>query len=336
MKVIAAFSSDSRPQYKADIYKAMCLSEGDVIHFRYKKKHVQDLLVNKQIWQMLEGRKVVIFLSQGNDANSPKGVDELTHVSTREANILSCDWIPETELYHVRMKLGRFINAEIKGLTIRDKFFQEVDIEEKQERNNWKSRVEELRPSFNDVIFFNIKGVFDSKGNNVGSTYNTQSYSRVYNLYHGERYTIKMHLANFGDIKRKLSIDYNHDDIVISYPNPIESSVEFDDVFIPLNVKISSVFKHSNFITFKPVEGYDLTSEANTAHDIFKVSQEFVLKINFRSASIFGLLSLIAFAAAMVSSAKEGFDIFPFFKYLVAGVFVFISTSGLFYFFNKK
>ncbi len=135
---------------------------------------------------------------------------------------------------------------------------------------------------------------------------------------------------------KKLLIQYSADDIVIAYHNPIESSVDYDDVFIPLNVKISSVFKNSNFIIFKPIKGNDNATAENTSLDIYKISQELALKINYRSAGVFGLFSLLAFIAVVVSSAKEGFDIFPFFKYIVSGLFVFISTSGLFYFFNKK
>lgn len=336
MKVIAAFSSDSRPQYKADIYRVMSLPEGDVVHFRYKKKYVQELLVKKQIWNMLDDRKVIIFLSQGNNAESPKDAAQLNHISTREANILSCDWSAETELFHVRMKLGSFINAKISYPIIPNKFFQEVDVDIKNINNNWKGRVEEIKDSFTDLIFFNIEGIFDSKGSEVSSIYNSRSYSRVYDLYHGERYTIKLHLGNFGDVNKKLLIQYSEDDMVIAYHNPIESSVDYDDIFIPLNVKISSVFKHSNFITFKPVNGNDHSTTENTSLDIYKVSQELGLKINYRSACVFGLFSLFAFTAAVVASAKEGFDIFPYFKYIVSSLFVFISTSGLFYFFNKK
>jgi len=234
------------------------------------------------------------------------------------------------------MKLGSFINANIASSIIPDKFFQEIEVDIKNTNNNWKGRVEEIKGSFTDLIFFNIEGVFDSKGCKVNSTYNSQSYSRVYDLYHGERYTIKLHLGNVGDINKKLLIQYSADDIVIAYHNPIESSVDYDDVFIPLNVKISSVFKNSNFIIFKPIKGNDNATAENTSLDIYKISQELALKINYRSAGVFGLFSLLAFIAVVVSSAKEGFDIFPFFKYIVSGLFVFISTSGLFYFFNKK
>ena len=70
MNMICAFSSDSRDLYKADIYRVLSLPKDYLIHFRYKTKYVDDILlhdINK-----LTGRDVVIFLTTGNTKYSDK------------------------------------------------------------------------------------------------------------------------------------------------------------------------------------------------------------------------------------------------------------------------
>ena len=45
MEKIILFSSDARDLYKEDVFKAICLPKGYVIHFRYAKEYVDDNLL---------------------------------------------------------------------------------------------------------------------------------------------------------------------------------------------------------------------------------------------------------------------------------------------------
>lgn len=346
MRTLAVFSSDGREQYKSDIYKVLSLPEGDVVHFRYKKKYIDDSILYKNSVNMLEDEKVTIFFSQGNEIDHPKPLTELNNISVREAVILSFEWSPVTELFHVRFKLSGFSNVIPCGELASDKFFQEIEIEKKASGHDWKSRVESVKNYFPGFIFFHIEGLYNSKGQLVKSTYNTQSHSRVYHVNHGQRYTLKVYLGNPCNVSANLRLDYNPDDVVIAYCNPIQSSVEYDDIFIPLNIRLASVFKHSNFIFFEVNKSLGKSCKENRnlqphddvaqPFDIYKISQELSIKMNLSRAAVFGFLSLLAFTGATLASLKEGLDILPSSKYLLSGAFVFFSTGGLFYYFNKK
>ena len=61
MKKICAFSSDSRELYKADIYRALALPNDHVIHFRYKRKYVDDNLFEDL--NSLRNKEVIIFFN---------------------------------------------------------------------------------------------------------------------------------------------------------------------------------------------------------------------------------------------------------------------------------
>ena len=61
MKVICAFSSDSRPLYIADIYRVLALPEDYIVRFRYKKKYVGDAILNDP--QSVVGADVAVFFS---------------------------------------------------------------------------------------------------------------------------------------------------------------------------------------------------------------------------------------------------------------------------------
>lgn len=334
MKVIGAFSSDAREQYKSDIYKVLSLPDEDVIHFRYKPKYVDRRLI--LIGNSLEGRETIIFFSRGNDCISPEMNKELTHTSVRRAKILSFKLSKTTDLYHVRLKLLNFVNVVIeKEDEGQDKFFKFIEVKEKQDGNDWMSRVNEVKGAFPGKSFFLIKGLYNSNGKKVTSKYNPESYSRVYRVYHGDRYVLKMHLGNPDNLNARVSLEYNQDDIVITHCNPFESTVQYDDVFIPLNVKLLPVFRHSTFLSFK-VDNETNQKEDVENFDAFTVSQELSLQLNKGKAMVFGVLCVLAFFAVNLIGDKKMIDILPSINIILSALLVLVSTSGLFYYFNKK
>lgn len=349
MRVIAAFSSDSREQYKADIFKVLSLPKGDVVHFRYKKKYVEPAIYQQK--HSMIGRDVFIYFTQGNVAQTDPD-KKLIHTSIRRAKIVSLDWSEMTELYHVRMELGDYINAKIRDEGGKDLYFKYVECDDVDYYSNWRGRVYEVKDSFPGMVFYSIEGIFDSKGKMVSPKYNPQSKGCFYEVYHGDRYTVNLRLANLDRSRKKIFMTCNPDDVVISHCNPIESSVEFDDIFVPLNIKTVPFFKHSNFLSYRMISNEKDTSSGkvteevsekngdeqnnNTSFDLYTVSQELSLRLNLKSALIFGFLCVMAFLAVAFSSDKEIKLVLPYVKIAVSAILVFISTTGLFYFFNKK
>jgi len=343
MKIIAAFSSDSREQYKADIFKTLSLQNGDTVHFRYKKKYIDPQIYQQR--KSMIGNDVYIFFTQNNN----DGNDDLIHKSIRRAKIIAFDWSEMTELYHVRMILDDFIDAKIVNAGDKSRFLKYIECSEEDKYSNWKSRIEDVRKSFPDLIFFNIDGIYNSKGIAVKPKYNHQSKGCYYEVYHGERYTLNIRIANPNDSKYKLLLNSTPDDVVIAHCNPVESSVQYDDIFVPLNIKTVPFFKHSNFLTYQitnkknelPIknESFDDTPPSiDKGFDLYTVSQELCLKLNLKNAAGFGFLCVLAFLALTFAGDKTpvAAAAWPYVKVIFSSVLIFLSTTGLFYFFNKK
>ncbi|HIC7644827.1 TPA: hypothetical protein ACW7KW_002120 [Serratia liquefaciens] len=348
MNVIGAFSSDSREQYKADIYKALCLPKYDVVHFRYKDKYIERHLILQR--KSLDGHDVIIFLSQGNSLTGSKSQSELKNISVRKARIVSFEWSDSTEVYHVRLQLLDFINVEIDAIKgedeLRDKYFKRVSVTEVNDGGAWKSRVEAVKDSFLEMSFFNIKGLYDSKNNLMIPKYNKDSQSCNYDLYHDNKYILKMALGNPNAACTKLQLDYNSSDIIITHENPIESSVQYDDINIPINVKTLPVFKLSTFLSIKiknqdieknnrmgKISRWKLRRQARN-FDEYVIAQEFNLRLNFSKAALFGFLTLLALTGAKLAMGEELVNLSL--SLFASCVLVFFSASGLFYLFNKK
>lgn len=341
MKIIAAFSSDFREQYKADIFKTLSLQNGDTVHFRYKKTYVDPKIYQQR--KTMIGKDVYIFFTQNNDGVN----DALIHKSIRRAKIIAFDWSEMTELYHVRMILGDFIDAKIVNEGNKSLFLKYIECSDEDKYSNWKSRVEDVKNSFPDLIFFNIDGIYNSEGNAVKPKYNPQSKGCFYEVYHGERYTLNIRMANPNNSKYKLLLNSTPDDVVIAHCNPVESSVQYDDIFVPLNIKTVPFFKHSNFLTYQIIsqknekninnEIIDISSPSkDTGFDLYTVSQELCLKLNLKNAAGFGFLCVLAFLALTFTGDKTPAVAWPYVKVILSSILIFLSTIGLFYFFNKK
>ncbi|WP_240474594.1 hypothetical protein [Hafnia alvei] len=340
VKVIAAFSSDFREQYKADIFKVLSLPKGDVIHFRYKKKYVEQCISQQR--QSIEGSDVFIFYTHGNKNLEQSDSKKLTHTSVRKAKILAFDWSETTELYHVRMELDDFIDAEICDEQESPLFFKYVTCSVREPSASWVSRIEVMKNYYDDMIFFYVEGIFDSQGNRIKAKYNHQSKGCFYDVYHGDRYTLSIKLANPKESKKKLFLTCSPDDVVISHCNPIESSVNYDDIYVPLNIKTVPFFKHSNFLSYKVIDSdsgkvnNENLKKNNDDFDLYTVSQELILRLNLKMAGGFGFLCALVFIATMYAGDKSTTIVWPYFKMGLSAILIFFATAGLFYFFNKK
>lgn len=345
-EIIGAFSSDSRELYKADIYRTLCLPEGEIVHFRYKTKYVDSSLLRHP--NDLIGKDVAIFSSQGNSLNTPHTANELTNISVRMATICACHRSDETDVFHVYLKLTEFINATINTETLEcslppSKFLSIINITIKSFDNNWKSRVEAVKKIFPEMSFFFIKGIFNIKNNRVNATYSGDGKSSIYSLSHGERYTLKLSLGNPDGAKTKLSLTDNSNDISINSENPIESSVQYDDIDIPVNVKTIPVLKQSTFLSFrlKSEDGIEKNknkrwtlNNKKKSYGEYTTNIELSLELNFCKAAIFGFFSTLAFIALIVSKGDNISSNIP--AVILSCALIFISAGGLFYFFNKK
>jgi hypothetical protein len=340
MKVICAFSSDSRTLYQADIYRVLALPKDHIIHFRYKKKWVDDnLLLQKD---KLKNQKVAIFYTHGNATDNEEN-NEQRHISVRSATITHTGISDETNVFHVYMKLDNFCNVSVDtGNSLEKqpstKYFSMLDCTEKDSENNWEARVLAVKDYFPDITYFHVKGIY-SKWFKKCIKYQNSKKLCFYNLTHGDRYTLKLSLGNPGKTDAagetklsdsKIEIRDSSEEITINCINPLETSIQFDDYDVPISVKTLSVMKQASLLSFNPKEkGVDFGEYATNI--------ELNLTLNIKRPIIFGAFSTMAFWALLLAKPISATAQLPGINFAVLSTIMFFIASGsLFFWFNKK
>jgi len=336
MNAICAFSSDSRELYKADIYRVLALPKDHIVHFRYKTKYVDDNLL--QAPKNLKKKKVAIFFTHGNNLNSSENT--FKHFSVRWATITSTEISSETDVFHVFMKLGDFCNVRIDSGNSVEKmpptnFFSKLSCTEINEENNWQSRILAVKDFFPKITFFHLKEIRNGWRRKLIHHQNSGK-SCYYNLNHGDRYIIKLAVSNPDTSDTKIEISDSSEEITINCINPFESSIQFDDHDIPISVKTLQVLKQASLLEFKPTKKKEDSDKYEVMGE-YATNIELNLKLSLKRPLIFGLFSTMAFWALLLAKPMSSSSIWPSCSTLVFSTILFyISTSSLFFWFNKK
>jgi hypothetical protein len=330
MNVICAFSSDNRTLYKADIYRVLALPKGHIVHFRYKKKYVDDNLLQDNA--KLINEKVAIFFTHGN--NDQEKNNQLTSISIRWATISHFEVSTETDVFHAYMKLESFCNVAIdSGNSLEKqpptKFFSKLLCTESSERKNWQNRINEVKGYFPKITFFYLQGIYKKDKEQI-LKYQYNERSCYYDLIHGDRYVLKMSLGNPDSSETKIEITDTSEEITINCINPIETSVQFDDYDIPVSVKTLQVMKQASLLTFKPIDDNNNIGE-------YATNIELNLKLNPIRPLVFGFFSTLAFWALLSVKSASSVMVWPQpWEHILPSLLIFISTSVMFFLFNKK
>jgi len=333
---ICAFSSDSRTLYKADIYRVLALPKGHIVHFRYKKKYVDDNLLQSKA--NLIGKRVAIFFTTGNsNGNTPS---QLTNTSIRWGTISHYEISNETDVFHAYLKLGEFCNVAIdSGNSVEKrpptKFFSQLACTESGEESNWQSRISKVKSFFPNATFLLVKGIYKND-NELPISYQNSNKSCHYNLINGERYILKMALGNPDSSATKIEVSDSSEEITINCINPIETSVQFDDFDVPISVKTIQVMKQASLLTFKPIATKSNNEEKNDFGE-YATNIELSLNLSLKQPALFGFFSMIAAASVFLATPVPVTAVRPSICMLIVSALLFWGSTGtLFYWFNKK
>lgn len=328
MSVICAFSSDSRELYKADIYRVLALPKGHIVHFRYKKKYVDNSFLAASA--KLKDETVAIFFTHGNEQGKET---QLSHISVRWATISNFEISDETDVFHAYLKLGEFCNVTVDSTNLNEKqpptkFFTKLNCTKSIGKDNWQSRVNAIKNYFSKITFFYLRGIY--KGKKKQSLKYQCGKSCHYDLVHGDKYILKLSIGNPDISKTKIEISDSSGEITINCINPIETSVQFDDFDIPVSVKTLQMLKQASLLTFKPIEtGKDLGEYATNV--------ELSLNLSLKRPFAFGVFSTCAFWALLLARPLSSSATWPNLWVLVFASLLFGASTGmLFFWFNKK
>ena len=329
MDIICAFSSDSRPLYQADIYRVLSLPEGHIMHFRYKKRWVDDNLLLPKF--ELKNKDVAIFYTHGNNGNAES---EQSHISIRRAKIAHTEISSETDVFHVYMKLERFCNISIDSGNSTEKnpptkYLSKLACTELSSHNNWQARVNAVKDFFPKITFFHVKGIH-SRFRKLPTKYKDKSKFCFYNLTHGDRYILKLALGNPEQSNTKIKLHDSSEEITINCINPLETSIQFDDYDIPISVKPLQVMKQASLLTFSP-------KQENSDLGEYSTNIELNLNLTIKRPIIFGAFSLLALWALLLVNPTSPSDQWPSPTTLaIASLMFWVASASLFFWFNKK
>lgn len=340
MKTICAFSSDSRALYKADIYRVLALPKGHVVHFRYKKKYVDENLLRDDA--QLIGQKVAIFFTTGNEQGATGS--KLANTSIRWATISHFEISNETDVFHAYLRLEEFCNVNVDSGNSTEKrpptkFFSELTCTESPNERNWQSRISSVVDAFPNINFFHVKGIYEN-GKPLSIRYQNDGKSCHYDLVNGKRYILKLSLGNPKSSMAKIELSDSSGEITINCINPIETSVQFDDYDVPISVKSLQVMKQASLLTFKPIEKVadsNNTSVYESGFGEYATNIELSINLGCKQPIIFGLLSTIAAGALLFAMPVPATATRPsIYEMVILALLFWGSTGTLFYWFNKK
>ncbi|EJG0636048.1 hypothetical protein C4G38_RS23655 [Vibrio parahaemolyticus] len=335
--LICAFSSDSRPLYKADIYRTVNLPYDHVIHFRYKTKYIENSLLNSN--SSIYNRDALVIFSIGNDLNAKN--NNIKHVAIRKAKIVDFNRDEETDVCHVYMKLLGFCKATISQSNAEDilppnKFFTPLNLE-LVENVSWKDCIDSINSSYPDKVFTYIKEIRDHNSQNVGLKYDSITRTSYYELIQGNRYHIDLATGNPDVNTCKIELNNSSDEIEFHCITPIESTVQFDRKIIPLTVKESTTRLFYSVLTLTPIteEIDEEGKKSDKEHNEFSTQIEIRSRQSRLNSTFFGVASasLILGLGFGRSAFKDGIN---WWVLLASIVLVATSAAFLHHFFNKK
>lgn len=329
MKAICAFSSDSRSLYKADIYRVLSLPSGGIVHFRYKNKYVSDEIINSKT--SLEDKRVAIFFTRTEISGLSPGTHE--NISIRWASVFSVEKSSETNVFHIYMKLGEFCNLSINAAESEPgpptKFLSYLEVQERTESNNWHDRIKAIKDYLPNLTYFHLKSLVKD-GKEIQLSYHGESRSSFYELRYGSRYILRLGLANPDGSSTKIAISDGSGDVAINSVIPLETSVQFDDVEVPIFAKSLQVTKQASFLEIKPVN-------SNESFGEYATHIELELKHAPSKPFLFGLCTVAIGAAITMATPIAATATRPDWPIYVTSAFLLGGASTLmFYWFNKK
>ncbi|MCK5581069.1 MAG: hypothetical protein KAJ18_07320 [Candidatus Omnitrophica bacterium] len=329
-KLIGFFSSDARPLYIEDIYRAMALPEKSIIHFRYNQKYVQDDIVSDS--SKYVNREGIIFFTTGNDLEKTPEDREIKHHSIRKVRIKSIYKSEDTRYFHFLLELGDYYDCEITN-TEQNKFAAFVSVKEGI-NHCWIDRVKAIESYFEDILFFKYEILSKNEKKKLFPKYSKSYKDTIYQLNDESDYKI---LFSFYDKKNgdsKLNIN-DSEYIDIHYKECSKIGALIDDRYFNLSTRTIHQRKKNEILKISP-------SLPKNSKLSYEVVTRFEITKSYKKAIFYGFLSSFLFISIVLSQVVGALIKLekPTSCVVIVGVialfFFFIGSSLLLSNFSKK
>jgi hypothetical protein len=339
------------------------MPKGSIIHFRYKLKYVAEDIYN-DISRYIN-HKVVIFFS----ANHLTAGKDIQNIPIRIATLFDAEFSPQTDLFHAYLKLEDFCNVVFDPTSeldnkAPDKSFGILQGNIVSNTIFFHEKARSLSDYFDKISFYHLNSIKDSSGKEMTLKISKRHRSYFYKLNHGKKYFANISLANYKVHPSALKICASSEDITANIQNPLRSTVQADDIVVPLYLKTLNVVKESSFISISPIlldangnevdfekpnlsdeiqkELKDPNSISNTISE-YQLNIEIQKTIGIMRPTLFGVFTLLAVLSIWIIQGRSksllniGQWSSPFDWILALAMLVLTVSSGLlFSHFNKK
>lgn len=337
-KIIALFSSDAHPLYKADVFRALALPTGYTLQFRYKKYYLnQDILTRLGTrTDSLVNQDGCIFFVSGNDQTVPKAERQLVSCSIREVKIIDVYDDPKTEQVLFLLGMGDFVDYKIhedeeSGPNF-GKYVSDITVA-KGIKNSWINRIDAIKNSFPDQLFFNINEVRKS-GEAVSPAYSAIERGGYFSVDEESTYQLPISFYDLRDGSSKLKVENLSDSLTLYSPQDFSVNAPQDTQTFSINT--ASLIR-DNQVAFVRLGEKD-------SIDIYNVELKFLIERGPWKPWVFGVLTTLAAFGLLcgqlfskkVPEIQELLTLWHFVIGILVLLSVFFSSVFLFKLFNKK
>ena len=212
--LLVFFSSDARELYKADVYRALALPCGYVVHFRYQPKYLSDQLRANP--SSLRGRVGVIAFAAGNRPDFGSEHAEMKLVSIRQVTVLDVEEDETLGLVHFYLELSDFCDVDLMESAAKSDlppqaFASAIDATPRV--TNWNDRVQRVASHYPKLMFMWVRQV-SSCGKALKPVYKAASRSTQYELEEAKEYECAITLLDPEERDTGLGVDNSQDSIV--------------------------------------------------------------------------------------------------------------------------
>lgn len=282
-------SWNTRDDYKANIYHAICVNEWYILHFRYRKDFVDRnslafLGVEKpssdRLYPELQWMKALII-----HPIKENGL-WIFHTDVRWGKITKCEYTNDTELLHVYVRI-EWLQDNRKLIYGSDFFFGIGTLENNHSSYlfGWKNALMNLREKnkedFNDKMFFRILKLEKSTSflrNSTVKWENTpDAKGGFFRVKPGGKYLLHINISKWREKGKngQLYLKSSSDFIVLCLDGLITSEMDYDNIIIPIYVRKSATTKDYAFISIDPI-----SSDCNSSYAVkfeFKIMHNSVM-----------------------------------------------------------
>jgi hypothetical protein len=293
-ETIALFSSDARDLYKADVYRALALPKGYVLHFRYPQKYIQpEILMNLESVVNQHG---VIFYVSGNDTSIAPDQRQLTLYSIR--SVVIKDIVPDPNIgsVHFYLEMRNFADVTPHAGTNRSilpptLFVSKISVEEGP-NNEWINRVDAVRAHFTSLPFFLLESVRQG-ARHLSPAYSEPDKASSYHLHDESDYQVNIVTYDPTMGTTGLTVENGSTDITLAIPVGHRIGAQSDAQPYKLQTHSLPRQKVASYSRFLGVN-YATTAPPAPGGPDYRVMLEWTVQKKWTKVWQFGGLSILA------------------------------------------